>query len=117
MRNTVQEVGGAIERINNPARLTLFTLNLPAFFEQEAPIGPRMEQLVIEYPFGLLIRLRNEICGALFGDLQMLDLAKVAAQAATRLARRAVHYLHQACFCWHRFSPLSSHIPGHTRQR
>ena len=52
----------------------------PAFLEQEAPVGPRGAQLVVERPLGRLVGLGDEVGRPLAADLEVLDLAEVAAQ-------------------------------------
>ena len=91
MRDAVEEVRGAVERIDDEARLARIALDHAAFFEQKAPAGTVAAQLVIQGAFGGLIGLRDEIGRSLLRDLQMLDLAKVAAQLGPRLARGAFH--------------------------
>src|SRR5690606_30169993 len=57
----------------------------------EAPARTRVGQLVIERALGRLVGLRHEIGRALLRDLQMLDLAEIAAQLRAGLARGAFH--------------------------
>jgi len=61
-------------------------------FHHKAPVGPRMEQLVINRAFGAHIGFGNKIRRALARDLQMLNFAKIAAQTPTRFARGALHH-------------------------
>ena len=91
MRDAVQEIGGAIERINDPARLGRVALDHAAFFEQKAPVGPGALQFLDQRLFRLLVGLRHEVGRPLAGHLKMLDLAEVAAQLAACLARGAFH--------------------------
>ena len=89
--NAVQEVGGAVERINDPAVRRVDAFDRAAFFHQKAVFGPRALQFLEQDGLGLAVGGRDEIGRALLRDLQMLDLAKVAAQARSRLARGALH--------------------------
>ena len=96
MGQAVEEVGRAVERIDDPARLVGIAGNLPGLFEQEAPVGSCMQQFVIQRPLGALIGFRHEIGRSLATDLQMLDLTEIAAQLRPSLARGAVHDGQQA---------------------
>ena len=91
MRNAVEEIGRAVERIDDPARLAFFARDHAALFEDKAPAGPNLQQLVIENPLGAHIRLGYKVGRAFFRYLEMLDFAKVPAQARSRLARGALH--------------------------
>ena len=62
-----------------------------AFFQLEAPAGPRRAQFVPQRALGRLIGLRDEIGGPLAADLEMLDLAEIAAQALAGLAGGLFH--------------------------
>ena len=59
MRDAVEEVGGAVERIDDPARLGRIALDLAAFLEQQAPVGPRVAKLVDDGLLGLLSAMRR----------------------------------------------------------
>ena len=91
MRHAVEEVRRPIERIDDPARLVGIALDLAAFFEQHAPVGPRVAQFLDQGRFGALVGHRHEVGRALAADLQLLDLAEVAAQPRRGLARGALH--------------------------
>src|SRR3989344_5379057 len=91
MRDRVEEVRGAVERIDDETRLARVALDHPALFEHEAPARTIAAEFVIERALGGRVGLRHEVCGALLRDLQMLDLAEVAAQLGARLARGAFH--------------------------
>src|ERR1035437_1496473 len=45
LRNAVQEIGGAVERIDDPAMRLVGALALASFFTQKAVTGPRLAQL------------------------------------------------------------------------
>ena len=96
MRDAVKEVGGAVERIDDPARLVGIALDLAAFLEQHAPVGPRLAELVDDRLFRALVRHGDEIAGPFAADLELLDLAEVAPQPRSRLARGASHDGEQA---------------------
>ena len=90
MRDAVEEVGGAVERIDDPARLVGIALDLAAFLEQEAPVGPRVAQFLDDRLLGALVGHRDEVGRPLAADLQLLDLAEVAPQPRRRLAGGAL---------------------------
>jgi hypothetical protein len=91
VRDAVKEVGGAVERIDDPARLHRIALDLAAFFEQEAPVGPRRAQFVDQRRSARWSAIETKSAGPLRRDLQVLDLAEIAPQARRRLARGAFH--------------------------
>ena len=91
MGNAVEEVAGAVERIDDEARLVDLAGDLTPLFHQEAPPGASGTQFVPQRPLGRLIGLGDEVRRALAADLQMLDLAEIATQAPARLARSALH--------------------------
>src|SRR5215813_8115418 len=91
MRDAVQEIRCAVERIDDPAVAWVAARDLAAFLEQEAIAGARALQLVFQGALGLQIRGRDELAGPLYRDLKLLDLAEVAHQAARRLQRGVRH--------------------------
>ena len=99
MRNAVEEIAGAIQRIDHPARLCRVALDHPALFQHKAPVGPRDAQLVIQGALGSLIGLRDEIGRALAGHLQMFDFTKIATQTLPGLAGSFFHHADQTGYC------------------
>ena len=95
MRNAVQEIGGAVERIDDEAVGAVGALDLAALLHQEAVAGPGAGQLVEHDLLGAVVGGGDEIGGALDRDLQLLDLAEIAREAAARFARGADHHVHQ----------------------
>src|SRR6185369_4953481 len=91
VRYAVEEVGRAIQRIDDPPRLVGVARDLAAFLEQHAPVGPGVPKLVDDGLLGALVGHRHEVGRTLAADLQMLDLAEVAAKARRRLACGALH--------------------------
>ncbi len=91
MRDAVEEIGRAVDRIDDPARLEGIARNVLAFFEHEAPVGPRVAQLVDQGRLRLAVGVGHEVGRPLAADLQLLDLAEVAANARCRLARGTLH--------------------------
>ena len=92
----MEEIRGAVQGIDDPARLVRIAGNLAAFLEQHAPVGTRIAQFLDDGLLGALVGQRHEVRRALAADLQLLDLAEVAAQARRRLARGALHHGDQA---------------------
>ena len=86
MRDAVQEVGRAIQRIDDPARLGRIAGDLAAFLQEHAPVGTRLAQFLDQRFLGALVGHRHEVRRPLAADLEMLDLAEVAAQARAGLA-------------------------------
>src|SRR3546814_8839399 len=78
LRDRVQEVGRAVERVDDEARLARLSLDLARLLHQETPAGTRVGQFVVQRAFGRLVGLRHEIGRPFLRNLQMLDLAKVA---------------------------------------
>src|SRR5690606_20847967 len=69
------------------------------FLEHESPARAGVRKLVINDALGRGVRTAHEIGRPLAADLKLLDLAKVAAQARTRLARGALHHADQSRKC------------------
>ena len=78
MRDAVQEVGGAVERIDDPAMMAVAARLDSAFLHQEAVAGPRLASSARSGLLGLEIGGGDEIAGALDRDLELLDFAEVA---------------------------------------
>ena len=94
-RNGVQEVGGAIERIDDPPMRVIGPLDLAALLHQEAVAGARVGQLGEEDLLGAGVGGADEIGRAFERDLELLHLAEVARKAAARLAGGGEHHIHQ----------------------
>jgi hypothetical protein len=91
----VQEIGGAVERIDDPAMGLVGPLDQAALLHQEAVARPGLGQLAVEGVLGAVVGGGDEIARPLDRHLQLLDLAEVARQPAPRLARGADHHVHQ----------------------
>ena len=76
----MEEVGGAVERIDDPAMLVVVALDRAALFHQEAVAGARLRQFGEDDVLGLAVGLADIVAGALQRDLQILHLAEVARQ-------------------------------------
>ena len=94
-RDAVQEVGGAVERVDVPGVALVGALDGAAFLHDEAVAGPRLRELLEQRGLGLLVGGGDEVARALDRDLQVLDLAEVALQPAPRLEGGGGHDVHQ----------------------
>ena len=88
MRDAVQEVGGAVERIDDPGVGLVGALVRAAFLAEEAVARPRLEQLGAQDLLGAMIGGGDEVRRTFQRDLQVRDLAEVALEAARGLAAR-----------------------------
>ena len=95
LRNAVQEIGGAVERIDDPGVGLVGALALAAFLAEKAVAGPRLGQFGIQRLLGAAVGGGDEIGRALERDLQVLDLAEVALERARGLARGGDHDVEQ----------------------
>ncbi len=95
MRDAVQEVRGAVEGVHNPARGPRLPRLLAGLLHQEAETRARMCQFRLECGVRLAVGLADEVRRPLAGDLQVLNLAEVAAQCDGRFAARLVHHRNQ----------------------
>ena len=91
MRNAVQEVGGAVERIDDPAMGLVGAGMRAAFLAQEAVIRPRLGKLLAHDRFGLAVGGGDEIARPLQRYLQVLDLAEIALEASSGAVRGLDH--------------------------
>ncbi|MNY44070.1 hypothetical protein D3C86_1790660 [compost metagenome] len=87
----MEEIGGAVERIDDPGMLAVGAGNLAAFFHQEGIGGAGLAQFVKNDLLGAKVGLGDEIGRALAGDLQVLDLVEIAREGLAGLDRRADH--------------------------
>ena len=85
----MQEIRGAVERIDDPAVLRIAALRLARFLHQEAVGGTRLLKLGADDLLGAVIGGGDEVRRPLARDLQVLHLAEVALQSARRLGRGA----------------------------
>lgn len=80
-RNAVQEVGRAVERIDDPAMRAVGALDLLiGLFAEEAVGRPCLQQLVADDLLRLQIGLADEIAWSLHRNLQVLHFAEIAAE-------------------------------------
>src|SRR5690606_23939238 len=90
-RNAVQEIRGAVERINQPAVLWVVAFNDAALLHQEGIAGPGARQLVEDDLLGPAVCLADIVARALQRDLQVLHLAEIARERAAGLGCRLHH--------------------------
>ncbi len=89
----MQEVGGAVERIDDEGVGLVGALDQAPLLGQEAVARPRLAQHLVERLLGLEVGGGDVIGRALLGDLQLGDLAEIARQPARGLARGFDHHL------------------------
>ena len=85
-RNAVQEVAGAVERVDDPAVGLVRALDHAALLHQEAVARAGLGQLPVQRLLGAVVGAGGEVGRALDGDLQLLQLAEVARQPAAGLS-------------------------------
>ena len=93
MRDAVQEIGRAVERIDDPAMMRVAALGGAAFLEQQAIAGAGPRQFVLQRALGSEVGGRDEFARPLDRDLQLLDLAEIADQAARRFQSGVRHHI------------------------
>src|SRR6185312_2608915 len=93
--NAVQEVRGAIERIDDPRVRLVGALAAAAFLAEEAVAGTRLDQFLIERFLGAAVGGGDEIRWTLERDLQLLEFAEVALERARSFARGRYHDIEQ----------------------
>ena len=90
-RDRVEEVGGAVERIDDPAVLAVGALHLGAFLAEEAVGRAGLAELGEDDLLGALVGVRDEVGRALARDLEVLDLAEILGERAAGLDRGLDH--------------------------
>jgi hypothetical protein len=91
----MEEVGGAVERVDVPAVGLVRPLHHAGLFHDEAVVGPRLLELIAQDLLGLAVGRGDEVAGALARDLEVLDLAEIALQRARRLEHGIGHHGHE----------------------
>jgi hypothetical protein len=91
LRNAVQEIGGAVQGIDDPGVALVAALARAAFLAEKAVARPRPGEIGVEHLLGALVGERDEIRRPLQRHLQMLDLAEIALKVAAGAARRLDH--------------------------
>ena len=91
MRDAVQEIRGAVERIDDPGVGLVIAHARAAFLADEAITWSRLGEVGVEHLLGAPVCHGNEIGGSLQRHLKILDLAEVALETAAGAARRFDH--------------------------
>src|SRR5260370_40454007 len=101
----MQEIGGSVERVDDPAVGFVAALPMAAFLAEKTVARPRLGGLREQNLFGATVGRGDEIRRAFHRDLQVLDLAVVALEAATSFAGCGGHDVkecgtkHEAVMC------------------
>ena len=95
MGDAVEEVGGAIERVDMPGVALVLPFDVSRFLENQAIAGTRLHQGIAQHLFSLAVGGGDEVAGALARNLEVLDLAIVALEAAGGLADGVDHDGHE----------------------
>ena len=91
----MQEVGGAVERIDDPGVALVGAFAAAAFLADEAIAGARLAEIIVQHLLGALVGEADEIRRSLQRHLKILDLAEIALQAAAGAARGLDHDVHK----------------------
>ena len=91
MRNAVQKVGRAVERIDDPAMGFVGAGMRAAFFAKKTVVRARLGELLAQDGLGAAVGGGHEIARSLERNLKLLDLAEVAFEAAGGAMRRLDH--------------------------
>lgn len=89
----MHEVGGAVDRVDDPGVRLVGALDQAALLTEEAIARARLGQQFEQGLLGLDVGSGDEVGGALAGHLQLGDLAEVAQHRTGGLADRVDHGL------------------------
>ena len=99
MWQTFDEVGGAIQRIDNPLYIQIFANMFTAFFGDDGVLRVRFANGVDNHRFGSFINVGHEIVAAFLARFNSFWRFVVFGNQVTRLARCAhgdvQHRMHQ----------------------
>ena len=84
VRQAVQEVGGAVERVDDPAIVRRAAGLDAALLHDEAVVGAAALELLLDHVLGPPVGGGDEVAGPLDRDLELLDLAEVAGERSGR---------------------------------
>src|SRR5215813_13663542 len=93
VRNSVQKIQRAVERIDDPAVSLIAAFARATLLAQKTVAGARMLELVAQDLLGAAVGGGDEIGRPLERRLQVLDLAEIALERAARLARGLDHHV------------------------
>ena len=94
-RDRVQEIGGAVERIDVPGVGLVRALDTAALLHHEAVAGAGLGQFLEQDLFRALVGEADEIAGTLGRDLQVLEFAQIALEPAPGLDGGGCHDIHK----------------------
>ena len=89
----MEEVGGAVEGIDDPAVGGILAFQRAALLGEESVGRAGLPQFGDEGLVGAVVGGGDEIARALHGDLEVLDLAEVAGEAAAGLEHGGNHHV------------------------
>ena len=95
MRNAVQEIRGAVERIDDPAMRCVGAVCRSALLAEEAVTGARLRELVAQHLLRAVVRGGDEISRSFERDLQTFDLAEIALEPARGFLRGTDHHVQE----------------------
>jgi hypothetical protein len=93
MRDAVQEIGGAVERIDDKAVALVGAGAGAAFFAEKAVSRPRLGEFLAHDLLGAAVGGGDEIARTFDRNLQLLDLAEVVLKASPGAVRRLDHHV------------------------
>src|SRR3984957_11167470 len=91
LRDAVQEIGGAVERIDDPGVALVGAFARAPFLADEAVTPPRLGEVVVQHLLGALVGQGDEIRRPLQRHLEIFHLAEVTLEAAAGAARGFDH--------------------------
>ena len=92
LRNAMQEIGRAVQRVNNPdGGVRVFAGHYAAFLEQEAPIRAGLFQFAADGALCIGVGAADKIGRTLPADLQILDFTKILQHPAAGGDGRFLH--------------------------
>jgi hypothetical protein len=106
MRDAVHEVGGAVERVNDPRMRFIRAFNHATFFENEAVAGASFLQFFEDNFLRAQIGIGNKVTRAFARDLQIFNFTKVATQSPASFFGGGNHYIQNRGVCHVLFSSL-----------
>src|SRR6478752_589173 len=95
VRDAMQKVHRAVDRIDDPAVGLVAALPHSAFLADEGVAGARLFELLPHDLLGASVRRGDEIGRPLERDLQVLELAEITLERAARLARGLDHHVEE----------------------
>ncbi len=91
LRNAVQKIRGAVERIDDPGVALVVAFADAAFLADKAVARPRLGEVAMQHLLGAMIGHGDEIGRSLQRHLKIFDLAEVALETAAGAARGFDH--------------------------